>query len=77
MEYRIKWSPEATENLESIMIKSAAFRIRIEPPLDQQLLTVCKAQHLNASKVLIDFMHNFVKQAATGIQAQLFHKEIE
>lgn len=59
------------------MTKTAALRIRIEPALHQQFITTCKAQNVNASKVLRDFMRHFVQQNAGGKQTQLFQEEIQ
>lgn len=57
------------------MNKSAALRIRIEPSLHQQFIDTCKAQDINASQVLRDFMRHFVMQNAEGKQTQLFKED--
>lgn len=61
----------------SIMTKTAALRIRIEPTLHQQFIATCKAQDVKASRVLRDFMRHFVAQNAYGKQTQLFQEEKE
>lgn len=58
----------------TLMTKTSALRIRIEPSLHQQFIDACKAQDIKASQVLRDFMRVYVEQNAGGKQAQLFQE---
>ncbi len=60
----------------TVMTKSAALRIRIEPSLHQQFISTCKAQDVKASQVLRDFMRQYVEHNAQGKQSQLFTSTI-
>ena len=44
------------------MPKTSALRIRIDPELHQQFLTICKDLDRPASQVLREFMRRFVEE---------------
>lgn len=56
-------------------MKSAGFRIRVEPELRQAFVDACKESDLSAAQVLRSFMKNYVKEAGAAMQGDLFVAE--
>jgi hypothetical protein len=58
-----------------IQMKSAGFRIRVEPELREAFVSACKAGDQSAAQVLRSFMRNYVDEAGTAMQGDLFVAE--
>lgn len=57
------------------MVKSANYRIRVEPALHQEFLDACKSEDRPAAQVIREFMKSYVNQHRTTQQADLFLAE--
>ena len=44
-----------------LLMKSSAFRIRIEPELHEQFLDVCKKQDIPAAQVVRQFIRDYIE----------------
>lgn len=55
-----------------IQMKSAGFRLRVEPELRQAFIDACKASDLSAAQVLRSFMKSYIGEASIGMQGNLF-----
>lgn len=58
-----------------IQMKSAGFRIRVEPELRQAFVDACKANDRSAAQILRSFMKNYVEEAGAALQGDLFVAE--
>lgn len=53
-------------------MKSAGFRIRVEPELRELFVNACKANDLSAAQVLRTYMKRYVYQHDARLQGDLF-----
>jgi hypothetical protein len=53
-------------------MKTSAMRIRIEPELHKNFLTICRAQDLPGARVLRDFIKSYVEEHANDSQLDFF-----
>ena len=51
--------------------KTAGMRVRVEPALHRDFVTTCRSVGKPASEVIREFMEAYVRQYATGKQADL------
>ena len=56
------------------MVKTAGFRIRIEPDLHKRFLDTCKAQDIPASQVLREFIRQYVSTHEQTTQLDFFQR---
>ena len=56
-------------------MKSAGFRIRVEPNLRQAFVDVCQANDQSAAQVLRSFMRRYVEESEASKQVELFAAE--
>ena len=53
-------------------VKTAGFRIRVEPELRQAFVVACQANEQSAAQVLRLFMRHYVGESGEGKQGELF-----
>jgi len=53
-------------------LKSAGFRIRVEPELRDLFVSACKEEDLSAAQVLRSFMKDYIKNYELAKQKDLF-----
>lgn len=53
------------------ILKSAGFRIRVEPDLREAFIRACKDSDLSAAQVLRMYMRNYVQQSAEAKRSGL------
>jgi transposase-like protein len=58
-----------------IQMKSAGFRIRVEPDLREAFVDACQAHDQSAAQVLRSFMRQYIEEGGASRQGQLFAAE--
>lgn len=58
-------------------MKTSAMRIRIEPELHKNFVTICQAQDLPAARVLRAFIKSYVEEHSNDFQLDLFIQNLE
>lgn len=53
-------------------MKTAGFRIRVEPELRQAFVNACQARDQSAAQVLRAFMRKYVEESVSARQRELF-----
>lgn len=61
--------------MDILRMKSAGFRIRVEPDLREAFVDACQANDQSAAQVLRSFMRRYVEDGDISRQGQLFAAE--